>query len=227
MDQQEENIENNQENFTQVFKRFKLKYDQAKPLNLANVQNTAVAIFGLTKSGKSTFFHLLKGDRLITNQDTMRVQVDGQQESFIGHDFQSYTKKVNQFTIQSDPCLDLIDSPGIEDTSEDYDEIASSLHLIRLLQEYKRIIFLLVIPMDYFSSSQIQLSLNYVYNLMQSEKDINYLCQQQMIALIINRTRTSDYVNEKQKIMQSFRGIQQQGFQAINLLHYFQQASFG
>ncbi|CAD8123438.1 unnamed protein product [Paramecium sonneborni] len=168
-------------------------------------EKTAVILFGKTRVGKSTIFHILKGDELIkSKQKTLMVDFQGDQKNYIGQEWQSFTKYPNIFsqTIKNKNGqieeIDIIDTPGFDDTQNKFDDLIPQIQLLQILKSYKKVILVMVASYVKNNIEFFKKPLKLVQDLFESKQDFNSMLQNSGIFLIINQIK-DNYFQEFNK----------------------------
>ncbi|CAD8090214.1 unnamed protein product [Paramecium sonneborni] len=195
MDQnQKEKESSSDEQLIKTFKEEMECYFKDIDLNQKK-EKTAVILFGKTRVGKSTIYHILKGDEL-QKTDKGRLYIEKDQVPLIGLDNIPFTKNLNIFSFSyENQDIDIIDTPGFEDNQNPLNDLIPQIQLLKVLNSYKNILLLIVFQFDIDNCDNYRCPLFLAKNLFQSSKDFESMFQNTTICLIANKV-DRDQLNE-------------------------------
>ncbi|CAD8090188.1 unnamed protein product [Paramecium sonneborni] len=172
----------------QLIDKFKEQMEfYLKEINLnQKKEKTAVILFGKTRVGKSTIYHILKGDELAETK-TETLEVKTVEESLIGQKGDSMTKTPNIYSLSQE--IDIIDTPGFDDNQNRLDDLTPQIQLLELLKSYKNIILLIVIHFQMNNRECYRQPLFLAENLFNSKEEINTMFNNNRICLIVNQIK--------------------------------------
>ncbi|CAD8083467.1 unnamed protein product [Paramecium sonneborni] len=170
--------------------------------NKTNHSRTAAILMGKTRVGKSTIFHILKGDELDIN--AKRKLFLKQPNCLIGLDGKSCTKTPNIYHYQfknqdaQDENIDIIDTPGFDDNADKLDDTIQQIHLFKILNSYSKVILIILIKFDEDDRASYRRPLSYAQDFFKEQQDINLILENFGICLIVNQIK-EDGLNDFQR----------------------------